>query len=300
MIPDTGYNSSGLLKALDDLDNGIVSHTKWLKGLHRSLICRDEEPNEQDIEPDAHHNCQFGKWYYNGNHAELDRLELFTEIGDQHKKMHDQARQVLLKGVKQEPINIDDYDTFMDLAINFKLEVRKLQHQIIEEVCVVDHLTGAWNRQSMSMRLAQEHERVVRSGNCSSICMLDLDHFKEVNDQFGHTCGDQVLKGLVEICTTNLRSYDSIFRYGGEEFLICLPDIEPVDALPLLERLREAIESKSYRHKDGEMVSVTASFGVSHMDQDKSLDDVVVEADQALLLAKNQGRNCIRLWGTQR
>ena len=296
MIPATGYNSSDLLKALEGLDQGIVGHTKWLKGLHRSLICCHEEPNEEDIKSDAHYTCQFGKWYYEENHPELDRLDLFVEIGAQHKKMHDLARQVLLKELKKESINIDDYDAFMDQAINFKLDVRRLQYQIIEEVCVVDHLTGAWNRHSMTMRLNQEHERVVRNGNCSSICMLDLDHFKEVNDQFGHTCGDRVLKRLVDICTTNLRSYDSIFRYGGEEFLICLPDIEPVDAFPLLERLRQAIESESFCHKDGERVSITASFGISHMCGDKSIDDVIIEADQALLLAKNQGRNCIRLW----
>ena len=299
MIPVNSSNSSNLLHALEDLDQGVVSHTKWLKGLHRSIICCDERPNREDIGPEAHRNCRFGKWFYTARHKELDGLELFAEIGEQHKNMHNQARTLLVKGLSEEPVTIDDYDAFIDMSINFKLEVRKLQHQIMDQICVVDHLTGAWNRQSMTMRLSQEYERVIRNDGYSSICMLDVDHFKNVNDQFGHECGDKVLKGIVDICTRNLRSYDSIYRYGGEEFLICLPDIKPAEALPLLERLRKAIESESFKHRDGRAVSVTASFGLSHINGDKPLDEVINEADQALILAKSQGRNCIRLWDSK-
>ncbi|OOZ38867.1 hypothetical protein BOW53_13820 [Solemya pervernicosa gill symbiont] len=298
MIPLVQPTSSGLLQALEDLDKGIVSHTNWLKMLHRALICDDEKADEKDIQPNAHCNCNFGQWYYSGKHPELDEMEIFAEIGRQHQAMHDNAREILLKSDREEPIVFEDYDSFISLAIDFKLEIRKLQQQIIDQVCVVDHLTGAWNRQSMTSRLTQEYERVVRSGNSCSICMLDIDHFKQVNDTHGHAGGDQVLKGIIDRCVKELRAYDSIFRYGGEEFLLCLPDINPAAAHPLIERLRITIEESPFELNNGNSVKVTASFGIAHITPEKTLEDVIVEADHALLYAKSQGRNCICTWNT--
>ena len=102
MIPVNSSNSSNLLHALEDLDQGVVSHTKWLKGLHRSIICCDERPNREDIGPEAHRNCRFGKWFYTARHKELDGLELFAKIGEQHKNMHNQARTLLVKGLSED------------------------------------------------------------------------------------------------------------------------------------------------------------------------------------------------------
>jgi len=296
-LPTTPNAAAGnLLQALEDLDKGILNHTHWLKGLHRSLVCDDESPREEDLYNDAHCRCNFGQWYYYGEHRELDDLPAFAAIGKLHRSMHDSAREVLQHKLADAPIRSDKYDSFIDQSIAFKSEVRRLQHEIIQQVCVVDPLTGAWNRHSMSMQLTREHERVHRNNSSCILSMLDIDHFKQINDHYGHTVGDMVLREVIERCSNVLRSYDSIFRFGGEEFLICMPDIDPETASSSVERIRKTIEAEPFVLESGESIPVTASFGVAHLHSGKSLEDTIVEADHALLAAKSSGRNRIRHW----
>lgn len=288
--------AGNLIKALEDLDRGILNHTRWLKEIHRYLICVDETPQDNDLYPDAHCRCQFGQWYYYGEHTELDDLPQFTRIGGLHRSMHDTARTVLQNQLAANPIRSSQYDAFIDLSIQFKVEVRQLQHEIIQKVCVVDPLTGAWNRQSMHTHLSKEHERVLRKESHCTLCMLDVDYFKRVNDTYGHSVGDTVLRGIIERCNEQLRSYDSIFRYGGEEFLICMPEIDAISAETIIERLRQAIGDRPFVLDNGDALTVTASFGIAKLNKHKSLEDTIIEADHALLCAKSSGRNCICSW----
>ena len=296
-VKQTHDAASNMLKVLEDLDEGIINHTTWLKQLHRTLICSDDSPNPDDMREDAHCHCRFGQWYYQGVHPELNKMDQFSAIGEFHKSMHDSARRVLQLRQQGSPINIPDYNAFIDISIDFKLKVRELQHEIIQKICVVDHLTGVWNRQSMSHRLEQERERIMRKNSHCTLCMLDIDHFKEVNDRYGHAVGDQVLRKTAERCTTQLRSYDSIFRYGGEEFLLCMPELGAVDAEVIIERLRQHIAATPFELDDGCTIPITASFGITQMGRDKSVQDTIIEADHALLCAKSMGRNRICRWG---
>ena len=290
--------AGNLIKALEDLDKGILNHTHWLKGLHRSLICNDESPREEDLHSDAHCRCHFGQWYYFGEHNELDEIPAFTTIGELHRTMHDSAREVLQHKLSDAPIRSDKYDHFIDLSIRFKSEVRNLQHEIIQQVCVVDPLTGAWNRHSMSIHLSKEHERVLRNDGYCTLSMLDVDHFKRVNDTYGHSVGDMVLREIIERCTKILRSYDSIFRFGGEEFLLCMPEVDDVSAEAIIERVRTGISDHPFILDNGDKIHVTASFGVARLDSGKSIEDTIIEADHALLCAKARGRNTICRWDT--
>ena len=286
----------GLLKSLKDLDKGILNHTHWLKQLHRSLICSEKHPTQNDMHENAHCLCQFGQWYYNKSHPELNTFSRYPAIGELHRSMHDAARKLLLRNEQHQKITTSDYNSFIDKAISFKLEVRKLQHDIIDTVCVVDHLTGAWNRSSMYIKLDEEYERVLRNDSQCSICMMDIDHFKTVNDGFGHMAGDYVLQTIIERCVEQLRSYDAIFRYGGEEFLISLPDTSTEDANLMIERLRSSIEMEPFTLDEGEQVHLTASFGISQLTATKTVENVISEADHALISAKTSGRNQICIW----
>lgn len=288
--------TGNLLKALEDLDKGILNHTHWLKGLHRSLICDDESPRQEDLYADAHCRCQFGQWYYYGEHHELDAIPAFSTIGELHRSMHDSAREVLKHKMTEAPIRSDKYDQFIDQSIRFKSEVRELQHEIIQQVCVVDPLTGAWNRHSMSIQLTKEYERVLRNNGFCTLSMLDVDHFKQINDTHGHAVGDQILREIIERCSQVLRSYDSIYRFGGEEFLICMPDIDHDSASATVERVRCAIEVQPFILESGVQIPVTASFGIARLHSGKSLEDTIIEADHALLAAKAGGRNRVRHW----
>lgn len=295
MAPTAQQSASTLMTALRELDAGIMNHTSWLKVLHRALISGCA-PNVADLLDDAHQRCHFGRWYYGATHPELQGGPWFANIGAFHHTMHDHARLLLAKRNSGEAISPDDYDQFMELAIRFKLEVRSLQSEIINKVCEVDHLTGARNRNSMHYKLLEEHERMLRSGHPCCLCMMDIDHFKRVNDNYGHLAGDVVLHAVVQFFGKKLRRYDSIFRFGGEEFLFCLPNTGAQDAFAIVDRLRLELAALPIELKEHGDISVTASFGVAAMNPDEPVEDAIEKADHALLCAKAGGRNMACLW----
>ncbi|MBC8316744.1 MAG: GGDEF domain-containing protein [Desulfobulbaceae bacterium] len=157
-----------------------------------------------------------------------------------------------------------------------------------------DPLTGAMNRLAMEEDLPNEFARNKRYARTFSLVMADIDHFKNINDTYGHSAGDEILKAFVSLMQQTLREVDVIYRYGGEEFLVLLPETDAKGALLAAERLRKAVDSKVLKHRDTPNVKihVTSSFGVSinNPDDDNHLD-IIKRADQALYKAKNNGRN---------
>jgi diguanylate cyclase (GGDEF)-like protein len=159
-----------------------------------------------------------------------------------------------------------------------------------------DALTGCYNRGYLSEHLPHEIKRASRYHHPFSLALCDLDHFKKVNDTYGHLCGDMVLKEFVECIMSLIRSdMDWLARYGGEEFLLILPETSFKNANRLAERLRKQISKKAFKW-EGQKISITASFGVTGFDKNRpdgnfSPDDLIDMADQYLYQAKNKGRN---------
>ena len=156
-----------------------------------------------------------------------------------------------------------------------------------------DGLTGLWNHRIIVERLSQEINRSCREEIPLGVVLIDIDHFKKINDTYGHLAGDLVLKEIGAVFTSALRPYDSVGRYGGEEFLLILPNCKLENALARAEQLRRAVESA--RIQDGKTVlRVTASFGVVSPFPPLCETDVVLRAvDTALYRAKSNGRNCV-------
>ena len=156
-----------------------------------------------------------------------------------------------------------------------------------------DALTGLLNRGAILETLRREHSRQIRAGGSFGIIMLDLDHFKKINDSQGHSCGDAVLQEAARRMTSSVRGYDSVGRYGGEEFLIVVPSADMAATLGLAERIRKTIESAPIATKEGD-IKITASLGVASSMEGKRLDSdsVLRLADEALYRAKARGRNC--------
>ena len=285
---------------LRELDRGVIHHTAWLRDLHRGLICEELDKLAGDLLDDAHCQCRFGRWYQEAfatTSGTLLQDPAFIAIGVLHQEMHDSARDMLNERIRERTVQAGTYTRFMDCAIQFKLKVRQFQTDLIERVCIVDHLTGAWNRHAMHYKLAQERERLNRKGGECCLCMVDIDKFKEVNDRYGHPVGDVVLREVAGLLSRGLRKYDTVFRYGGEEFLLCLPSLGKDDALRLLERLRtEVAQTVHAIPGQVEQLQVTASFGVACISANSEVDLVIGEADNALMWAKADGRNCIRVW----
>src|SRR3954447_11217669 len=166
----------------------------------------------------------------------------------------------------------------------------KAAHARIEELAQVDELTGLLNRRYIMKTLNEEMARGQRFGAAWSVSIIDLDFFKQINDQFGHPVGDEVLRTFAITLFANLRTVDKLGRYGGEEFLMILPDTGKDQAVRTLDRLR-SIASEVDWAAISRVMNVTMSAGISEVRQEDSAADILARADAALYNAKDAGRN---------
>jgi diguanylate cyclase (GGDEF)-like protein len=277
-----------ILTILRELGVSSTNHGKWLKRLHRSIICRTEIP-AADLTEAAHRHCEFGTWYYGDVNARLKAQPLFDEIGELHRRLHGRARRLLEYRQAGREITARDYDAFTDIAQQFQLAVQNLQFSIVNQVCAVD-------RYAMCHKLSQEEERVRRSGDPCSIALIDFDYFKSINDRYGHLAGDEVLKTVATFLVGEMRRYDLLFRFGGEEFLFLFPATALDQAEELLDRLRQGIRGLDIMVSAGSALRVTVSAGLALLDAESEALDVVHLADRALMNAKLAGRDCVRVW----
>jgi diguanylate cyclase (GGDEF)-like protein/PAS domain S-box-containing protein len=178
------------------------------------------------------------------------------------------------------------------VVVSRDITERKRAEDDMRRLASVDPLTGAWNRRQGDILLAAEEARRSRDGLPFSILMIDIDHFKSVNDRFGHAGGDGVLRALVRACRDELRGADMVMRWGGEEFLVVLPATDATDASLTAERLRSSLAALRVAGAGGETISFTVSIGAATA-SDGDVDALVRRADVALYEAKAGGRDRI-------
>jgi diguanylate cyclase (GGDEF)-like protein len=182
-------------------------------------------------------------------------------------------------------------------------EIRK-ENSALEKLNAKDSLTMALTKKETYVRLKKEISRGERSLHPLAFLMIDIDHFKLINDQYGHMVGDTVLKNLSIFCQKKLRDIDVFGRFGGEEFLAACPETNAKSALEIAERLREAIAKESFAIVDGQEVTLTVSIGISIFDPQKvhhdsldlAMDLYINYSDKAMYCAKNAGRNQIKMF----
>jgi len=158
---------------------------------------------------------------------------------------------------------------------------------------LLDPLTGIFNRLAYDERLDQEFQRWKRYRSALTLVVWDIDRFKRINDSFGHQAGDKVLKVVAKLLSAQVRSTDFLCRYGGEEFVLLLPETNLKQALVAAEKLRASVEAAEFHYR-GEQVKITVSCGVAEFTSEDTPDEVFARADRALYQAKAQGRNCCR------
>lgn len=160
----------------------------------------------------------------------------------------------------------------------------------LRRVAGTDALTGLLNRRSFGEIAERELARCRRSGRPLALALGDIDFFKRINDRYGHAAGDHVLQVVANLLPAALREYDSVARWGGEEFVVLLPDADREHALTIAERLRASIAG-SHPQFEGETIPVTMTLGVAQLDSDDSWHAIVARADEALYRGKSAGRN---------
>lgn len=222
--------------------------------------------------------------------TQLERLERLTHISDgfqrmaldQKSSLEDRYNRQLRKLERAARIS----DRYQDMMRDLNVALR--------EASTHDHLTGLANRRMLVERLKAETQRAERQGHRYSLAMLDVDHFKQVNDVYGHDAGDRVLVEVAKAMQAGLREYDLCGRWGGEEFVILLPQTPSPDARSVLERIGQSI--RNLRAPDGlPRISVTVSIGIATYQSGETFSDTITRADEALLAAKRAGRDCCQL-----
>ncbi|VVN91610.1 hypothetical protein PS726_01917 [Pseudomonas fluorescens] len=215
-------------------------------------------------------------------HVLENHLEGLLGTMDQHQKQRDEREQEVAVRLH----------SLAERVAHMEQEAQGYREHLEEQrqKALVDPLTGLPNRAAWSERLDHEVTQWQQHGNTLLLAMLDLDHFKRINDNYGHLAGDKVLKIIASVLRKRLRGTDFIARFGGEEFVLLMPSTVPAAGLKLLESLRASIEACPFHFK-GEPVTITVSIGMTAFRPGEHGDQVLKRADQALYRAKNAGRN---------
>lgn len=177
------------------------------------------------------------------------------------------------------------------VAVREDITERKRFEEGLRRLASVDALTGVNNRRHLMELADLEWKRAVRYGTPLSLLVLDVEHFKHINDTYGHSVGDQAICLVAQACMSAVREIDIVGRYGGEEFVIVLPGTHFAGALELAERLRRRVAGIRIKSGHPEPISLTASIGVATLQQGDTLEQLLMAADKALYQAKRQGRD---------
>lgn len=274
-----GYENKELLGWVKQIrfDVKNVSNMKWMIDNRKPMIIADTHQAEFWVRKDDHARS------YLGAPVQIQG-RTFGFINQDHMEPNFYT-----------PEMADRLQTFADLAA-IALENARL-FKLTQEMAVVDELTGMNNRRYFVQMATNEIKRSHRYGKVCSLVMFDLDHFKEINDQYGHAGGDKALKAAAQIISDCIREIDISSRYGGDEFCILLPETDQAGAMVITDRLAQSFRAYSLASEIGVDRRLTASFGIAILDgHSVTLDDLLLRADQALYTAKQNGRDRFEVW----
>ncbi|HSV29793.1 MAG TPA: diguanylate cyclase [Candidatus Omnitrophota bacterium] len=277
---------------LTTFQHALADHVDWLQRWYSAIINK----NGADVPDPGASCCGFDRWCRDaaGPFAEFGG---FAELKAQHDEVHARAAEITARSDAGTTVTTSDYESLMHLLIAFGTAAQALEREAWKVLATVDPLTGLSNRQSMRDQMMRERDRTIRMKQPCCVALVDVDHFKKINDAFGHPQGDRVLRAIAELLRETMRPYDMIYRYGGEEFLLCLPGADLVVGAQVAERLRREIAALDIRTAKGERIPVTATIGLSAMCAELGVEDTVEQADKALYDGKRGGRNRVMVYG---
>ncbi len=276
----------------------FTAHQDWIRNVYASLICRLAPTGEQ-VNENRRLQSILTQWFCCESRDHVRRHPLYSSLVRDHREINDIAEALLDAVRENREISPDRFAAFSRTLDRFTRAFEEILGELWCLLRTADPLTGVSTRFAMLSRLEQERDRVHRTGESCSICMVDLDHFKQINDTHGHPVGDTVLQNVSRHMLRNLRPYDQVYRYGGEEFLLMLPNTRPDAAFPVIDRLRQRISDSLTRVTKGVSIHATASFGIAALHPDWSTHEAIGMADKAMYAAKAAGRNRIRVWNLE-
>jgi len=282
-----------IFSGLSDYQRALSGHMDWLRGWYSAILNWSDGGGQSD----GGTACPFDEWYKGASAGSaLGGFAGFDLLGELHHEIHQTADCITDRAVAGQTITTSDYEAMMALVLAFGTAAQNLEREAWRTLATVDPLTGLGNRQTMMTHLVSERDRAIRLKQPCCIGLVDIDHFKRINDTFGHAAGDKVLRAVAESLRGAVRPYDILYRYGGEEFLVCLPAANLEAGVMVLERMRASLNTLAVADKAGTPIPVSATFGITLLSADLSVEESLEQADQALYDGKRQGRDRVTVY----
>lgn len=289
-------DQAALHRTLEQLEEAAYDHADWHGNLLRAIVCgAPGDPN--DLATSPHRLCRFGRWYYERAPDALKDHPAYAAIGTEHERLHRVAARMLRAAAEGAPIVRADFEALVAGGARLREQMDLLRHEVRGALQSRDALTGAYARAEMLPRLRESGQRAKQGASPCCLALMGIDHLKQINAALGQQVGDRVLVVAARFLARNLRPGDTVFRYGGDEFLVALPGADLASAMNVIERIRDGLARKLLVVEPGGTTRhVTASFGLAALDPEAGVVDSIDRADQALMIAKTAGRNRVIRW----
>ena len=285
------------ITSLSDLvEKNIISHYEshliWLTNLAKHI--KDEDKNDFVELNDK--MCEFGKWLHSDAKSIIQNSSKFKTIDKLHNDLHLFAKKIYLLLENPEcHIQITYLEKCELISLGIGTELALIDNVIMNTKVTKDSLTNALNRNGLRSVFESQYELSLATNNSFVLAICDLDHFKKVNDIYGHVAGDRILQNFVNTTKKQIRNSDIIIRYGGEEFVIILPAVNKEIGYNVLQKICNSFE-QSYIELEGKTIKATVSIGMLEIKpqiifKQTQIDEYIMIADQKLYTAKNSGRN---------
>lgn len=273
---------------LAGIDRGIQDHLAWNQRLLRCALLRDT-PGEDIVHPDAHQHCQFGQWLL-AQSATLTGFDpkMTRDVEHHHRALHDAVRRLCEQASRGLPARREDLQTYETAQTTMVDCLNVLRQRVAESVLQMDALTGLPLRKGLDYAFQIRQRDAARQSVPLHLAMVDVDHFKVVNDTWGHPIGDEALQHLTKLMTGCLRDNDIGVRYGGEEFLFLLLGHE---AEAVVQRILDEVRTHPMLMDGGAKLPMTVTAGITPVSRMDTLASAVSRADAALLHGKQSGRD---------
>lgn len=274
-----------------ELDAAVEAHMNWTRRILRCVVLRDS-PGEDVLAPLAHTLCRFGGWFA-ANRAHFDALdsEATLKIETVHRTMHDAIRTICGDVLAGRPGQQGDLEAFEHSQSELLGLLARLKTLILSNAVRHDPLTGLPLRYGIESDFVLSQKDAQRNRSRLYIVMIDADHFKHVNDRFGHPVGDLALRHLADVLRGTLRSNEPLYRFGGEEFLLLMQCKSAYAAEQTARRIVGTVRATPMQVPDAEPLVLTVTLGVAEVGVEEELASAIKRADDALYAGKRAGRD---------
>jgi diguanylate cyclase (GGDEF)-like protein len=234
---------------------------------------------------------RFAVWHKEATRDLRGEQPALEKLVTLHDQLHTLAKLVAIKAIPPKGIDPKDQEAISAKYLELIKQLRRFEQAFVAAASSLDPLTGLRTRQTLFQDLERELSRAERSKRAIYLTMMDIDHFKKINDTYGHENGDRVLTAVANHIGRNLRAHDDAYRMGGEEFLLCLKETDATGSQNVIERLRKTLAETPVTLSNQQTIHVSASFGLVGSEDGTSVDALLQKADEALYRAKQEGRN---------